>query len=85
MTLQSKWNISLKLNRIKIVLICLRTGNLYHLCQAESGFLGSVSHKAVQFLQDEVDLNFVLQLNVQGDLVEIALVMAFEPTSLSGG
>lgn len=44
-----------------------------------------MSHKAVQFLQDEADLNFVLQLNVQGDLVEIALVMAFDPRNLSGG
>lgn len=63
----------------------LRTGNLYHLCQFESGLLGSVCHKAVQFREDEADLNFVLQLNVQGGLVEIALVMAFDPSNLSEG
>lgn len=64
-----KLNISLELNRIKICLSCHDhiTGNLYHLCQVENGLLGSVCHKAVQFLQDEADLNFVLQLNIQGD------------------
>lgn len=63
----------------------LRTGNLYHLCQVESGLLGSMCHKGVQFLHNEADLNFVLLLSVQGGLVEIALVIAFDATNPSGG